>query len=84
MYSPSTLGETDEIISGSSLVVVTTNQISSHVGDEVVILNLTTGVYHGLNEVGSRIWSLIEEPKSLQSIQEILLAEYEVEATDFR
>jgi hypothetical protein len=49
MYSPSTLGETDEIISGSSLVVVTTNQISSHVGDEVVILNLTTGVYHGLN-----------------------------------
>lgn len=67
-------------ITESSIVVATENQISSDLGGESVILNMQTGVYHGLNEVGARVWDLIEKPKAVKEIKQVLLEEYEVEA----
>ncbi|BAY87293.1 hypothetical protein NIES267_68140 [Calothrix parasitica NIES-267] len=69
-----------EKITESSIVVATEDQISSDLGGESVILNMTTGVYHGLNEVGARVWDLIEKPKAVKDIKQVLLEEYEVEA----
>lgn len=67
-------------IAESSIVVATQDQISSDLGGESVILNMKTGVYHGLNEVGARVWDLIEQPKAVKDIKQVLLEEYEVEA----
>ena len=67
-------------IAESSIVVAVDEQISSDLGGESVILNMKTGVYHGLNEVGARVWDLIEKPKAVKDIKQILLEEYEVEA----
>ena len=67
-------------IAESSIVVATEDQISSDLGGESVILNMKTGVYHGLNEVGARVWDLIEKPKAVKDIKQVLLQEYEVEA----
>jgi hypothetical protein len=39
---------------------------------EAVLLNLETGVYFGLNEVGTRIWSLLQERVSLKQVLERL------------
>jgi hypothetical protein len=36
-------------------------------------------VYYGLDAVGARIWSLIQEPRTVNEIRDILLEEYEVE-----
>lgn len=47
----------------SSVVVAVGEQISSNLGGEAVILNLKTGVYHGLNQVGTQIWNLIQQPQ---------------------
>ncbi len=66
-------------ISESSLVVAVKDQISSDLGGESVILNLQSGVYHGLNEVGARVWNLIVEPKQVKQIRQTLVQEYEVE-----
>ncbi len=71
--------EPDIRISDSSIVVADREQIFSDIGGEAVILHLKTGIYHGLNEIGARIWTLIQEPKSVKDIQRILLEEYEVE-----
>jgi len=48
--------------------------------DELVLLNLNTGVYFGLNRVGTRIWRLLSERPSrpLQEIRDILVGEYAV------
>ncbi len=46
---------------------------------ETAILNLQTGTYYGLDEVGSRIWSLIQEPVSASEIRDAILREYDVE-----
>lgn len=47
-------------------------------GGEIVLLNLKTGVYFGLDPIGTRIWHLIQEHRSLREIRDALLEEYEV------
>ena len=53
-------------------------QISSELNGAVVILNLASGVYYGLNQVGARIWELIQQPCTVEHIQSILVEEYDV------
>ncbi len=45
---------------------------------ELVLLNLKTGVYFGLDSVGTRIWHLLREHGSLQKVRDSLVEEYEV------
>ena len=45
---------------------------------EAVLLNLKTGVYLGLNQVGTRIWQLLQEDGTLQRVMDVMLQEYEV------
>jgi Coenzyme PQQ synthesis protein D (PqqD) len=66
-------------VSGGSTVVAAKDQVSSDLGGEVAILDLKAGVYYGLDAVGARIWSLIQEPRTVIEIRDILLEEYEVE-----
>jgi len=49
-------------------------------GDEVVMLDLKSGVYCGLNEVGAKIWGMLQEPKTMAEIRDALLGEYNVSA----
>ena len=67
------------MVSGDSTVVAAKDQVSSDLGGEVAILDLKAGVYYGLDTVGARIWSLIQEPRTVNEIRDILLEEYEVE-----
>ena len=46
--------------------------------EEVVLLNLKTGVYFGLDPVGARIWHLMREHQSVETVLSLLLEEYEV------
>ena len=65
-------------------IVVSKDQVSRYLGDEVAILNLKKGLYCGLNEVGACIWAQIQEPRSIQGIMDILLKEYDVEPEQCR
>ena len=70
----------DRIISQQSCIAATKNQVSGDLLDgEVVILNLKDGVYYGLNSIGSRIWALIQEPRTVREVRDTLLQEYEIE-----
>lgn len=46
---------------------------------EVVMMNMEKGQYFMMNEVGSRIWEIIEEPIKVSEIINALLSEFEVE-----
>ncbi|MEL7356053.1 MAG: PqqD family peptide modification chaperone [Cyanobacteria bacterium J06634_6] len=54
------------------------NQISSELAGEAVILNLDSGMYYGLNEVGARIWEIIQQHSVFSEVHHILLEEYDV------
>jgi hypothetical protein len=45
---------------------------------EAVLLNLKTGVYLGLNPIGTRIWQLLQQDGSLSKTVDVLLEEYDV------
>jgi hypothetical protein len=68
----------DHYLSENSIIVASQNQISSDLVDETVILNLKSGVYHGLNQVGTTVWKLIQQPRNFGEIRDVLLTEYEV------
>ena len=46
---------------------------------ESVLLNVRTGRYFGLDEVGTRMWAVLTTAESLQAACETLVAEYEVD-----
>lgn len=60
-------------------VVASLKQISCELADEAVILNLEDGVYYGLNTVASRVWGLVQEPRTVREIRDSLLSEYDIE-----
>ena len=49
------------------------------IGDEAVILNLKSETYLGLDPVGTRMWTVLQESPSIQSAYASLLDEFEVE-----
>lgn len=63
-----------------TVVRASSNQVSSTLGDEAVVLNFENGVYYGLNPVSARIMELLAEPRTVADIHRTLLDEYEVEA----
>jgi Coenzyme PQQ synthesis protein D (PqqD) len=67
------------VVSEHSTVVVVKDQVSSDLGGEVAILNLSAGMYYGLDDVGARIWDLVQEPRVVNHIQGTILEEYDVD-----
>ena len=67
-------------VSKDSVVVANDAQASAEVSGEAVILSFQDGVYYGLDPVGSRVWELLQEKRSVQELHDQLLREYNVEA----
>jgi len=57
---------------------------SQEVGGETVLLDLQSESYFGLDEVGTRIWQLLQQNGEVQSIFETILDEYDVEEEQLR
>ncbi|PSO82374.1 MAG: PqqD family protein [Cyanobacteria bacterium QS_4_48_99] len=71
-------------VSNYSIIRPTQDQVSSDLAGEAVILHLNSGVYYGVNEVGARIWNSIQQQKTVNDLQGMLLEEYEVEPEQLR
>ena len=63
----------------TTVVRALVDHLSSDLGGETVILHMGDGVYFGLDEVGTRIWALIQEPRQVAEVCSELRAEYYVE-----
>jgi hypothetical protein len=51
---------------------------------ESVVLSLETEKYFGLDEVGTRMWTLLTRADTIQSAYDSLLAEYDVDPDQLR
>jgi len=65
-------------ISLDSIVVVTDDQISAHLGEELVILGYNSTRYYGLDQVGIFIWEFLQKPRKVADICRAVISEYEV------
>lgn len=71
-------------LSLETVVCTSSNQVSSRVGDELVILDLDSSLYYSLDPVGARIFELIQEPTPLAAVLGAVVAEFEVDAQTAR
>ena len=53
--------------------------MSRLVGDETVLLDLSSGIYFGVDGVGKRIWESVAEGNSLGETATIIASEFEVD-----
>ena len=49
------------------------------IDNEAVILNLDSGIYYSLNEVGTKVWKLCTGSNSLRDITAAIVEEFEVQ-----
>ena len=60
-------------------VVATERQLSTTLGDEVIILGLDDSMYYGLSDTGVRVWELVQIPRTIEDIVRTLVAEFDVD-----
>ena len=70
-------------VSNGAIVIAAKDHLSCSVAEEVVLLQLKSGMYYGLNEMGARIWNLLREPRTVEQIRAVILGEYAVEPDRF-
>jgi hypothetical protein len=59
-------------------LIVPDDVLSTKVGEDTVLLNLETGMYHSLNGVGTRFFDLLQNSKNLDDIRQSMLEEFDV------
>jgi len=62
-----------------TVVGLSNEQASADVSDEVVVVNLSSGRYYGLDPVGARVWDLLRTKRRVEEIRDALLDEYDVD-----
>jgi len=67
-------------VSLHSTVRVSDNVVFRELDGEAVILNLVSGIYFGLDRVGTRMWQLVEQHGQLDAVLQRLRDEYDAPA----
>jgi len=67
-----------------TLVRVPKDVVFRELDGEAVILNLESGMYFGLDPIGTRIWRLVEENGSLRAVWEAMQREFEAPGDTLR
>ena len=68
----------------SARVVVQPSVIYRDVSGEIVLLDLQSGVYYGLDAIGSRMWQLLMEQHDVDDVCSIMIDEYETSSDALR
>lgn len=53
--------------------------VAAELDNEMVLLNVESGIYFGLDELGTRVWSMLVDGQNDEGIIQQLLDEYDVE-----
>lgn len=68
-----------DIIQLDTIITLKKDITAADMDEEKVMMNLDRGKYYALNNVGSRIWDLIDRPQQVSSIVFKLLEEYDID-----
>ncbi len=70
----------NDLISKTCTVVATKEHLACGLEEEFIILNFKDSAYYGLDAVGTYVWNLIQEPKTISELEKSILNEYNVDA----
>ena len=60
------------------VIIASTNAVSCDLAGESVILDMKTGKYFALDDIGTRVWQILRTPCTLKAICEDLMRDYDV------
>jgi hypothetical protein len=66
------------------VVIRTDEVVMAEVDGEFIGMSVESGMCYGLDRVGSRIWAMMEEPRSIQSLCAELQRQYKVDENTCR
>lgn len=69
---------TETQIGPETLVTRSEEPVAVEVDRTVVMMSVDQGMYFGLEGVGPRVWSLLEQPRSVRQLCDALMNEFEV------
>lgn len=67
------------IVSRTSLVVATPDQVSTDLAGKTAVLGLKNRTYYTLDEVGSPIWDMVQTEQRVEDIHGALVRRFDVE-----
>lgn len=65
-------------------IIINTDVLDQELEGESVLLNLANENYHGLDDIGTRIWQLLKNDGNIENLITTIIAEYDVEEAIFR
>ncbi len=71
-------------VAPSILYLRNPNLIATEMDGDTVMMSIDRGEYFGIGGVGSRVWELLERPRSLTDIVRTICDEFEVDETTCR
>jgi hypothetical protein len=66
-------------LSLASRVTLSGDVLFQELHGDAVLLDMRTGVYFGLDKVGTRIWNLLDEHKVLSDVVRVMTDEFDVD-----
>lgn len=72
----------DKSLTPGDTVQIHPDILATPMGDDLVMLNIETGTYFGVEDVAKRIWEQIESPTTIAAIVATLCEEFEVTPED--
>jgi len=70
-------GTDDMVLADDQRLRVRPDVLSRQLDDETVLLDLASGTYFGLNEVGASIWAMLREEASVAEMREKILRNFD-------
>jgi hypothetical protein len=74
----------EEDVTDTNMISRNGTLLEAEVDGEIVALNVESGTCYGFNSTATRIWSMIERPRSLGEICDSLVAQFEVAPDECR
>lgn len=66
-------------IADTTVVTRNADLMTAPVHDETMIMDIKSGTYYGLDDIGTAIWLRLETPKTFGALIDSLVAEYDAE-----
>lgn len=73
-----------DMFSDDTVFQPASGNLSSELGDELIILNVELGKYYGMNPVASWIWNRLKEPASFGGLSRGIQTTFDVDADTCR
>ena len=70
---------TKKSIGLQTIIALNPEIVRNTIDSEVVIMSLAKNNYFRINKIGSHIWELLKTPITLEEINKVMMAQYNVE-----